>query len=442
MKDNGCVIIGAGLAGLSAAWRLQGRGRACDVYEKEPEVGGLCRSRRAGGFTFDIDGHLLHFKNKGSFAFVSGLLQRNLVKHRRRAWVYALGRFIEYPFQANLAALPADVREECLAGFLKARQGRRVQKNGDFLRWIRGTFGEGIARHFMVPYNTKFWTVPPEELTCGWLEGFVPQPTVSQVTGRPVRGRQGFSGYNAHFWYPRTGGIETLAHAFQSRLSNIHTGFKVVRIDLMRRQVEFANGVKKDYTQLISTIPLPELSGILSSVPKRVRAAFGRLRWNSVFNLNIGLKQSKPSDKHWIYFSQKDISFFRVGFYHNFSADLVPPGKSSLYAEVSYSRQKPINKAGMARRIERDLRKVGLLSEDDEILVRDSNDIKYAYPLYDKNYEAAREEIFRFLQGYQVVPCGRYGSWRYMSMEDVILDGIRAGDLLGDDHGSGRERRR
>ncbi len=430
MTDKGYVILGAGLAGLSAARHLQGQGQgqACHVYEKEPEVGGLCRSRKAKGFTFDIDGHLLHFRHKGSLGLVNGLLKEGLAGHQRSAWVYSHERFIGYPFQANLSALPDNVRKECLDGFIKARRGSRVKAGADLARWIKGTFGDGIAKHFMVPYNTKFWTVSPRMMTCAWTEGFVPQPTLRQVSGGP--GRQEPLGYNAHFWYPRKGGIEALPRALKAGLDNIHTGFKVRTIDLKKQRVEFSNGVKQDYAHLVSTIPLPELSGMISGLPRGIKAAFGRLRWNSLFNLNLGLRQACPSKKHWAYFPQKDISFFRVGFYHNFSSDLVPAGKSSLYAEVSYSRQKPLDKAGIVARIEQDLEKVGLLSAGDAVLVRDINDIEYAYPVYDKGYAAARGEILKFLQAHRVLTCGRYGSWRYMSMEDAILDGIKTGERL------------
>ena len=70
MAKKRIIILGAGLAGLSTAWHLQRRGLDCQVYEKEPEVGGLCRSKNIGGFTFDFDGHLLHFKHNYTFNLI------------------------------------------------------------------------------------------------------------------------------------------------------------------------------------------------------------------------------------------------------------------------------------------------------------------------------------------------------------------------------------
>ncbi len=423
MANQEVIILGAGLAGLSAAYHLQKEGVACQIFEKEAEVGGLCRSKKLDGFTFDYDGHLLHFRHQYTFDLVKSLLKGNFIKHNRSAWVYSHERFIPYPFQTNLVNLPVDVAQECLAGFLAANKNGRVKANESFLHWIDRTSGKGIARHFMVPYNTKFWTISPRRMVCDWLDGFVPQPTVAQVMdGATKEGGQPL-GYNACFWYPEKGGIEQLSLAMKSRIEHIHTGFEVKTIDLKARQIEFANGVKKKYHHLISTIPLPQLPGIVKGLPKDVREAFSKLRWNSVYNLNLGLSQKKRCESHWIYFPQKELVFFRVGFFHNFSSGLVPEGKTSIYAEVAYCKQKPVDKKKVAGRIEKDLKKVGLLSDEDEVLVRDSNDIQCAYPIYDRNYKASRSRILGFLSKHHILTCGRYGSWRYMSMEDVLLEG-------------------
>ncbi len=423
MGQKKILILGGGLAGLSTAWHLQERGISCQLFEKESEVGGLCRSKKISGFTFDYDGHLLHFRHKDVFALVKELLGDNLAEHKRHAWVYSFDRFTAYPFQANLYGLPLDIVKECLAGFVEASNSGIVGKDWDFLRWIKGTFGEGIAKYFMVPYNTKFWTIPPAQMTCAWLDGYIPQPTMAQVIEGTLEESRRQLGYNAHFWYPREGGIGCLPQAFRARLKNVHTGFEVRKIDVKSKEVHFTNGAKKGFDHLISTIPLPELARIMADVPADIKDAFGKLRWNSVFNLNLGLRQERPSDKHWVYFPQKNLGFFRVGFFHNFARDLHPSGTGSLYAEVSYSIDRPIDKKKIVGIIERDLRRVGLIASDDEVLLRDVNDIKYAYPIYDKNYDSARNRIVEFLLGNHVTPCGRYGAWKYMSMEDVILEG-------------------
>jgi len=194
MSKKKIVILGAGLAGLSAAWHLQKRVVECCVFEKDSAVGGLCRSKRIKGFIFDYDGHLLHFRNRYTLQLVKGLLKGNLVSHERSAWINNFGIFSRYPFQANLCALPGPIAKECLFEFLKATQSRQVKVPANFLKWINASFGKGISRHFMVPYNEKFWTVSLSEMTCSWTGSFIPQPKPSEV----IKGF--FYGKQTSFW--------------------------------------------------------------------------------------------------------------------------------------------------------------------------------------------------------------------------------------------------
>jgi protoporphyrinogen oxidase len=428
------LILGAGIAGLSAAWHLRQKGVACPVFEKENEVGGLCRSKRVRGFTFDYSGHLLHFKNPYIFNLVRKLLREQFIKHERDAWVSVDGRYTRYPFQANLFGLPPRIIKECLEGFVCAQKRKRekpIKKPMNFSQWTRRTFGEGIARHFMDPYNTKFWTVPPEEMTCEWLDGMIPVPSLKQVREGARKESLEQLGYNVHFWYPRSGGIERLPQAFAKSLKHIHTGSKISRIDLGKKEIETSSGRREKFDALISTVPLPEMARMIPGLSKDMQATFDRLRWNSIFNLNLGIDLNPDVLKrHWVYFPKKESCFFRVGFPHNFSYDLAPEGKGSLYAEVSYSDRKPINKQKVISHITRDLKKTGLLPPQGKIFAKDVNDIKYGYPIYDRHYKTVREKILGFLHEKGIISCGRYGLWKYMSMEDAILDGKRVAEML------------
>jgi len=434
MAKKRIIILGAGLAGLSAAWHLQRRGIDCQIFEKEPEVGGLCRSKNINGFTFDKSGHLLHFKHRYTFNLINNLLRDNLVKYQRSAWIYSHQKYIRYPFQANLYGLPLAVIQECLLGFIQAakKDQHKNKKNLNFLDWINQTFGKGIARHFMIPYNHKFWTITPQELTCAWLDGFIPVPSLKQLIGGTIKESKQRFGYNTTFWYPKRGGINQLSLALAAQIKHIYTHCPITEIDLAKREIKIDSRIKEKFDYLISNIPLPEIPHLIKDMPKEISSLFLRLRWNSIFNLNLGIDRKDSSGRHWVYFPQEEICFFRTGFPHNFSSSLVPSDKSSLYVEVSYSKDKPIDKGSIVLQIKKDLKKVDILTQDDRICSQDINDIKYGYPIYDQNYQQAREEIVKYLGQNNIIPCGRYGSWRYMSMEDIILEGkIITDKLLG-----------
>lgn len=430
MSKNKIVILGAGLAGLSAAWHLQKQEKECFVFEKEATVGGLCRSKEIKGFVFDYDGHLLHFRNKYTLRLVKALLKENLVSHERSAWIKSFGIFTRYPFQANLCGLPQRIAKECLFEFLKASQSQSEGAPANFLKWINASFGKGISRHFMVPYNEKFWTVPLEEMTSAWTDNFIPQPKPSEVIEGFFTENKHRFGYNACFWYPRKAGIGQLPQAFEQQLRNVSKNCRVSAIDLQKKELNIAGKEKVKFDTLISTMPLPELAKIIRPLPKNILDMFRKLRWNSIFNLNLGIEGSCQEGKHWVYFPHKEAVFFRVGFFHNFSNHIVPCGKSALYTEVAYSKNRPINKSKIVLRIIKDLGACGILGKKNKVSVLDINDIKYGYPIYDKYYFQATTIIKEFLLRNNIFACGRYGSWQYMSMEDAILDGKKIADRI------------
>ncbi|MCU0666346.1 MAG: FAD-dependent oxidoreductase [Candidatus Omnitrophica bacterium] len=422
MRKKKIIILGAGIAGLSAAWHLKQKGAHFLSFEKEPQVGGLCRSKHVDGFTFDYDGHLMHFRTDYAFNLVQQLLGSNLAMHKRNSFIYAFAGYTRYPFQANLYGLPEQVVKECLLD----RVSVDVQKKNshrNFLDWIRHNFGNGIARYFMIPYNLKFWTLSPDKLTCSWLQSFIPVPSLKQVLEGTITDSDTRLGYNASFWYPKKGGIEKLPFAFSRQLVNIYCNRQAREIDLKRKEVVFSSGEKENYDVLITTIAMPGLKNLIQIAPPAVNKALSKLKWNSVYNLNLGIKRKNAADKHWVYFPEKEFSFFRVGFAHNFSDFLAPEGKGIIYTETSYSPWRPLDRKSINKKIIGDLVKAGILESKNDVVAWDVNDIKCAYPIYDENYKPARNTIMKFLNKNDIFPCGRYGSWRYMSMEDSILDG-------------------
>jgi UDP-galactopyranose mutase len=292
-------------------------------------------------------------------------------------------------------------------------------------------FGSGITRHFMYPYNRKFWTVPPEQLIPDWTPAYVPLVNLRDVVDGAFAQDIRPLGYNSEFWYPRTGGMEQLVTAFTRQLHPVHTNHRVTAIDCDKRLVRFVNGNSARFTHLVSSIPLIEMARLLKPVlPRPVAQAFRGLRYVSVYNVNLGIDRPAITDKHWIYFPEKSYCFFRVGFPMNFSYDVTPSGTSSMYVEVSYSRYRPLRRSTLARQIRKDLISAGLLRQDDRILVAQHNDIQYAYSMYDQDYRENVRIINEFLRRHDIWNAGRAGRWQYLSMEDVLLDGQRISEEI------------
>jgi len=429
MAKKTIPVLGAGLAGLSAAWHMEKDGVDCQVFEAEPEIGGLCRSKKIKGFTFDYDGHLLHFNNEYTHNFVKDVLGVKLTRHKRNSFIRYVDCDIPYPFQANFSKLPEKIREECFQGLKEVRDNHK-NSYPDFKAWAYASFGKGITEHFMLPYNEKFWTVPATELTTEWLDGFVPVLKLDEIINGSAKDLESI-GYNNYFYYPAKGGIQELVSALEGNMVNKpRLNSKITQIDTKNNKIIVNQKENISYDKLISTIPLPELKNIIKDIPRETERLLNLLNYNSILVFNIGIKSEINNNKHWIYFPEKKNRYFRIGFYSSFSLDSAPLGHSSVYVEVSYPKDTKIDKIKLKDEILKDLAKTGLISSTDMIVYCDIIDIKYGYPIYDHNYKNAVSEILNFLAQYNIYSIGRYGLWRYFSMEDAILDGRKAACLV------------
>jgi protoporphyrinogen oxidase len=427
------VIAGAGLAGLSCAYHLKSSSL---VFDREPHAGGTARSVSVGGFTFDFTGHLLHLHDPTTKALVRRLLRGNWVECQRNAWIHSSGVNTPYPFQANLHGLPAKVIRECVQGVRRARQkygDRPLEGVGplDFKEWCRRLFGDGISRHFMIPYNEKLWGVSSAAMTPEWCGQFVPIPTLAEVEAGAAAVQSKQFGYNTTFLYPRHGGIQALADAFATKIKHLRLSESIDSLEWAQRRVLLSSGERVPYRSLVSTLPLPELLNRLKPFPNELREPLAQLRWTTVMCVNVGVSRPRISPASWIYFPEKKFPFYRVGFPMNFTPHAVPGGCSSMYVEVSYRPgTEPRTDAArdtLFRDIRRGLLAAKILRTSDTFPVLHFAPLRYAYVIYDQNRTAALSTIFQWLkQNAAALSIGRYGGWKYSFMEEAILDGRRA----------------
>ena len=449
VESQEVVILGAGLAGLSAAYHLQAveaAGPSFGVYEREGQVGGLCRSFQRNGYTVDCTGHLMHFRRPDVKVLVERLMAESgdvLVGHQRRAAIYSHGVFTDYPFQANTFGLPIEVVKECLLGFIEAwrervhpeqvhreREGRRrTAKN--FLDWVGQTFGQGIAKHFMIPFNEKLWLRPLWELSCDWGGGWlIPVPTLEEVVKGALGETNRSMGYNPSFFYPKEGGIQRYPAAFGRRISQLHLRHEVVKIDLRQRIVQFHNGRAVRYRWLISTMPLPELARRSTGLPTAVRQSVGRLAHVSVTNVNLGVARQGLSPYHWVYFPEPRFPFYRVGFPSTLSDAAAPSGHSLLSVEFSHQPGRLPERREAVRLAVDGLKAAGILHADDRLTLQEVIEIPYAYVIFDHRRQRELPKVLRALRQRGVLSIGRYGAWEHSSMEDAVWQGKCAAESI------------
>jgi len=419
------TILGAGLSGLSAAYHLGG---GYTVLEKEQRVGGLCRSVHMDGYVFDYAPHILFTRDTYTRDLLFRLLGDNLLTHERRAYIYMMGTYVKYPFEANLSPLPRSVIDECIQGVIDRRQG----EPRNFMEWIRFTFGEGIARHYMVPYNSKIWKHPLTEMNTDWVAGRVPSPGVDEMR-RGAEGRQDRDfGPNAVFWYPRRGGIGALANSL-SRGLNVSLGSTVTELKPRRDGVGVVyvkDGKEKkiESDHVLSSLPLPEVVKMMGDAPEDVHRAAERLVHNSLVCVMVGVKRPRITDKHWLYFPEKDLVFNRISFPMNFSPETTPVGRSSILVEATYRGSVDIEET--RERVLTDLVKTGLIDPDDEVETCRAASFKYAYVIYDLDHRKNVNIVHRYLEDNHITPIGRFGEWEYHNMDKATQSGKRAAEAL------------
>jgi protoporphyrinogen oxidase len=451
------VILGAGLAGLSAAYHCKDRDVL--VAEREPEVGGLCRSIREDGFTFDYTGHLLHLRDPSIKAWAMELLPDGWAHLHRSAWIHSHDVLTPYPFQANTAGLPIDVRIECLMGFVEAmangarREGSPVPAatalpgappfltasppvsadEPTFLDWIHATFGAGFAKHFFEPYNGKMWRRDLSEVTGDWVSWSIPRPELADVLRGAITESETVFGYNPDFLYPAAGGIDHLPRAIADGIAPgvVRTGLAVEELEAGKRRVRFSDGSSEEGEHVLASLPLPALAAMTSDLPDDLVAAARALTHVSIRAVNLGVRGDAPHpDAQWIYFPEDEFLHHRVGIPTALTPAMAPAGHHALVAEISY---RPDDDPGRDASLERTLdglHRCGLLANRDAVTHARVVDIPHAYVVFDR---ARRELLPKLLAWYVergVIPMGRYGTWDYLAMEDSLVHGRQVAQWL------------
>ena len=425
------VIIGAGPTGLSAAYHLEKKGfHDYQLFEKEQVVGGLCRSVYQDGFTFDLTGHLLHVGDPYFKSFIDDVVGfNNLLTVQRRSFVYSHGRFTRYPFQINLFGLPEEVIAECIEGYVLRPKSRKTPKT--FHDWVMAQFGKGFAKHFFLPYQSKIFAHDTHKLTASWTGRFVPSTSLRQIIRGAISDVQETVGYNAQFFYPKNDGTAFWVNKLGARLRTpVNHECVLTSVDVRNRTVTFSNGYTESYEKLITTIPLDTLLRILKEPSSSyLRTAADKLLCNKVINFNLGISRPNVSDKHWIYYPEKQFPFYRMGFYHNFAPSTAPEGCSSLYGEFSHINA---SKQTVSRMLSKSLKEAKRLFNiaDHEIATKAVIPISHAYVIYDEWREKNLHKIHARLAEYGIYSIGRYGEWKYSSMQEAVLDGKKIADKL------------
>lgn len=425
------VIIGAGLTGLSTAYHLEKKGFTdFIIVEKEAQPGGLCRSVKQDGFTFDYSGHLLHSSDDYFSSFLKDIFSDELLNTvQRRSFIYSHDTYTRYPYQINLHGLPPETIIECIEGYVNRKKSIRKPKT--FSEWVLKFFGQGLAESFFFPYQAKLLQYDPKKLAASWTGRFVPQTSLRQMLYGALQSSAEKVGYNASFLYPKLG-IQCLIDRLIKKINKpVVTGKAVANIDLKKNVIFFEDGDSESFDIIINTMPLDLL---LHSISDHSSTHFNRTAENllctSVACLNLGISRNIDAEKHWIYYPEKEYPFYRVGFYHNFSSSLVPASCSSMYVECSYKKNASYRSLQkMINDVQLNIKQLFNI-DDSEIIAKNIIKMPHAYVVYDAWRERNLSVLLDGLKREGIYSIGRYGAWKYSSMQESVLDGKKVADTI------------
>jgi protoporphyrinogen oxidase len=426
------LIIGAGPCGLACGRELDRLGhRDWLILERLDHAGGLASSVvDPAGFTWDMGGHVV-FSHFGEFdALLAEAMGTDVLKHDRSSYVRFDGRWVPYPFQNNLRHLPDRITQECLDGLAGASGGSGEM---NFRTWMLATFGEGITRHFMEPYNWKVWATPTEWMASNWIAERVSVIDYDRALRNVQEGNDDLAwGPNNRFVFPAMGGTGEIYRRLAIPLEDrIRYGAEVTSVDAGQRVVHL-NGDQLPFSALVSTMPLDRLATVITDSPAEVRSAAARLRHNSVYMVGVGYEAPAADEKSWMYFPQSHAPFYRATNFAKYSPANVPDGDVSRYCaymtETAYSPEKPEPRAGLEERVEEGLRNSGVVAARPAVASIHVEDIEYAYPVPTLDRDTSLGIIQPWLMGHGILSRGRFGSWRYEigNMDHAVKMGIDA----------------
>jgi protoporphyrinogen oxidase len=402
------LILGAGVSGLATAAALGDDDYL--VLEADDEIGGYCKTVKKDGFVWDYSGHFFHFKHKEIEAWLRERMPgQRILTVDKKSFIAFGDRWIDFPFQKNIHQLPQQDFIDCIHDLYFASLEKPAE-TGSFKDMLYARFGRSIAEKFLIPYNEKLYACDLGTLDKDAMGRFFPHANLTDIV-RNMKTPDNAS-YNSSFTYPEGGAIEYVnAIASAVRPDAIALSEPVVSIDVAKK---IAKTSKREiaFERLVSSVPFNRLAAMCG-----VEHDASVFTWNKVLVFNLGFDKKGPSGIHWLYHPSRETSFYRIGFYDNiFDTD-----RMSLYVELGYPKDAPVDLATTRARVIADLEREKIVT-DHCLVAQHSVVMDPAYVHITRASMKEHARVASLLRERNVHSIGRYGGWTYCSIEDNIVE--------------------
>jgi protoporphyrinogen oxidase len=445
------VVIGAGPAGLTAAYELQRNGQKCVVLEADDVVGGISRTVERDGWRFDIGGHRFFTKVPRVEAFWHEILSGDQFMMRpRMSRIFYKKKFFDYPLKIGNALSGLGIFESirCVLsyGYVRIRPPRN---QSSFEGWTASRFGWRLYRIFFKTYTEKVWGVPADTIQADWAAQRIKNLSLFTAVVHalfPRRNGATVTSLIDEFQYPKLGpGMmwETCRDVLLEGGSRIHMSSGVSRITRDSdgaREVITDQGQVEKCTAVISSMPMGQLIHSFDPpAPDQVIAAADALSYRDFITVALVLKGESSFPDNWIYIHEPEVLVGRVQNFASWSPYMVKEGMSCLGLEYFAFEGDDLWQSSDQNLIQRGIREMSLLGLIEATDVETGYVVRMpkAYPMYDASYQANVEMIRQWISSEvpNVFPVGRNGMHRYNNQDHSMYTAMLTVDnLFGADH--------
>lgn len=443
------LVIGAGPAGLSAAYELVQRGWKPLVLEKASQVGGISRTELHDGYRYDVGGHRFFTKVPEVAQLWTSMLGDDLIKVSRLSRIYYRGKFYQYPLNlwntlSNLSLWESGL---ILLSYLRW-QALPYKEEETFEQWVTNRFGRRLYRTFFQRYTEKVWGIPCTQIRADWAAQRIQGLSLTQAVLNAIVGTESAKSLISEFLYPRLGpGMmwERFAERVTAGGGEVWLNSEAVRIDRQSERVTAVTVQRGQETLhipvsgILTSMPLPELIAALSPAsPPAVQRAARALRHRSFLTVGLRVPRAPLFPDNWVYIQSPEVQAGRMQNLGNWSAAMLPgTGQTSLGIEYFCNEGDALwtaDDADLVRLARHELAQMGLAVES-EVLPGPVIRQPKAYPVYDPEYRTNVNLVRGFLAGFDnLQTIGRNGMHRYNNMDHSMLTGILAARNVFGEH--------
>jgi protoporphyrinogen oxidase len=446
------VILGAGPAGMSAAWQLSLRGYPVTVLERDAAVGGMGKTITLGGYAVDYGPHTFHIRetdeSRAIIAAITPLFGEDPLVLTRGTRVMLRGKEYVYPLEMLQVltgvspVLSARIVFDYAVATVKSTLFPPRQEHS-FEEWGVRNLGRTLYDLCFGIYSARVWGLPTSQISSKQAQR-VAKLNLKNIILRTLGIKADPATYFAKYMYPRQGIsvlYENMAEQVRRAGNCIMLESPVVRLERDGERIArvvFARSGREEAIEcdaVLSTLPLPHLVRMIApSLPAPVLEHARRLRYRSLKLIYVALKRPRLTDYHWVYLLDGQFRVNRLSEQKNVSAQMVSADRTVLCIELSCWRDEPLWNATdeeIYRIALADMMKLGYGIREDEVETYYVTGIDTAYPVYELNFE---DHLIPVLEGVHAVPnlmtLGRHGLFLNNSMDDNVLLGMKIGEAI------------